>query len=562
MDLIQIGRLSFTLMADAVNGISTGCTLKAAAPAPVQLGSSTININLKRAVEEEVEPATVEASSSDSDSEVQFLCVVEPAVAASAAVSGNTAAAAGGGRFAAITTPQSAGAVNAPARSVNQHSKHRSIAGNGKNFSDSRSGSGVRASLDKCDKQSQQQLQQQQWCVRHAAAPSYSSTADSVKEHIHADSAQVALCDAEVDVDVDSDSSDVYESFKHYTRQPACAYRKQSSPTRVARALFSGCTAAAATALEPAGATLSDNAEHHADDSSTDDSMQVDSGVDHGDDGVHANDTAASADTASAAPAAALAVPAAAAVTVAVPADIVDLVSDSEDEQVDTNTSNIDSSYNRSSSSAVAATASVLAASCCSSNSGSSSSRSSSSAFSAQPKRNGKRKARSKAAQKPLAGAASLLEWCCKQCTLLNNGSDTVCAACGGSKPSLTRGALVRSSSASLNDGLCMSANAGTVVAAAAAVNTVGGWACDFCDTPNTAAATNCSECDYPPGVLSQAEQRSDQPVCNTAADSTSTQCDGDASTDSSSKHSSKSDKASLPPKTKKVSASSHTATS
>jgi rubrerythrin len=256
--------------------------------------------------------------------------------------------------------------------------------------------------------------------------------------------------------------------------------------------------------------------------------MQADSGADYNDAAsAHAHKAAASDNNT-----ASTAAPAGASVvTVAGTADIVDLVSDSEEDGLASATgksaSGSGSTSSTTASSAPVATVSVPAAR--------SSSSSDSSAFSsALSKRSGKRKARPRAAA---VGIAGLLDWCCKQCTLINAGSDNVCAACGGSKPSLTRGAALVRSSSPVNT----------------TVDTAAGWTCDFCDTLNTAAATRCSDCDYPPGVLSNdAEQCSNKPVSTSAACFTSPHChDDDVTTESSS---SKSYKPLQSAKTNKVS--------
>jgi hypothetical protein len=551
MDLVQIGRLSFTLVADAVSGRSAGSsTSEAAEPQCAQLSSSTAMKDLLHAAQAvEHNSADTAASGGNSDAEVEFLRVVAPiatiaATATAAAAATATAAAAGASCSSQTSTPQSAGAVSAPARST----KHRSVMRDSNISSSSSSSYHAKQTLEKLEKRSHKQQQPQRRSEGTTARCCTDSAEDSSEEDNHVGSGQIVLHDGDDASAAGSDSSEMYESFRHYTREPAAAHSEQSSPTAsVARALFKGtAVTTAATAGSLTADTQSDAAaQHGADACSADDSMQVDSGADYddGDGSAHAYTAAASDNnTASTAPVSA----------VAVPADVVDLVSDSEEDVHNTTSHSGSSSNSTTAESASVVTVSVPAAS------GSSSS--SSSAFSsALSKRSGKRKARPRAA----VGVADLLDWCCKQCTLINAGSANVCAACGGSKPSLTRGALVRNGSPVCNDSMCTSTAAvvGTAAAAAAvdtAVNFDAGWACDFCDTLNTAAATRCTDCDYPPGVLSnEAEQRSNEPVCKSAAGSTNTHChDADVAPESTS---SKIYKPLIPLKTRKVSMRSFT---
>jgi trimeric autotransporter adhesin len=547
MDLVQIGRLSFTLVADAVSGENAGSsTSRDAEPKCAQLSSSTAMKDLLLAAQD-VADTSVDAAASGGDGglEVEFLRVVASTAATAATA---TAAAGRSSSTSQTSTPQSVGAANAPARST----KHRSVMRGSKSSTSSTGSYHAKQTLEKLDERSHKQQEQRH--IEDTATRCCSSSAeDRSEEHTPADRAQIVSHDGD-DAAADSDSSDVYESFRHYTRQPAAAHSEQSSPTAsVARALFSRSTATAAAAGAHAAGTQSDAAAHHdAGSISADDSMQVDSGADHDDDASAHADTAAASDSSTASAAAP-------AVLVAVSADVVDLVSDSEEDGHSTTSCSYSGSSSSSSSttaaSAPVATVSVPAAS------GSSGSSSSSAFNSAPSKRSGKRKAQSRAA----VGVAGLLEWCCKQCTLINAGSDNVCAACAGSKPSLTRGALVRSSSSPVcTDSMCTIAAAAAAAAstAAAAVDTAAGWACDFCDTLNAAAATRCTDCDYPPGVLSDgAQQRRNEPVCKSAEGSASMHVhnDDDMSIESgsSSSSSSKRHKLSQSLKTKKVSASS-----
>jgi hypothetical protein len=206
MDLVQIGRLSFTLVADAVSGKGVGNESEDTKLKCAQLSSSTAMKSLLHAAQDAAD-ISVNAAASGGESEVEFLRVVAPL----ATIAASDTAAAAGRSISQASTPHSAGAASAPAHST----KHRSVMRGSKGSCSSSSSYHAKQTLEKLDRRSHKQQQQQRRSEDTTARRCTNSGEDSNEEDSRVDSAQSVLHVSDADAAADSDSSDVYESYRH-----------------------------------------------------------------------------------------------------------------------------------------------------------------------------------------------------------------------------------------------------------------------------------------------------------------------------------------------------------